>query len=75
VFPKCSLQLRKNCNHPDLITAQVEGHTEYPSGEELIEQCGKFKLMDRLLTRLKAEGHKVNVPSMFPECSMRCDIP
>eukprot|EP00959_Pyramimonas_sp_CCMP1952_P298185 6237116-Pyramimonas_sp.AAC.1 len=53
------MQLRKNCNHPNLITAQLERHTEYPSSEEMIEQCGKFRLLDRLLTSLKARGHKV----------------
>lgn len=38
---------------------QMDGSIEYPTAEELVEQCGKFHLLDRLLTRLKARGHKV----------------
>jgi len=59
------MQLRKNCNHPDLITSQMDGSMEYPSAEELVAQCGKFQLMDRLLTRLKAKGHKVLIFSQM----------
>jgi hypothetical protein len=59
------MQLRKNCNHPDLITSQMDGSMEYPSAEELVAQCGKFRLMDRLLTQLKAKGHKVLIFSQM----------
>lgn len=65
------MQLRKNCNHPDLITSQVDQSLEYPSPEELVEQCGKFKLLDRLLTRLKARGHKVLI---FSQMTRMLDI-
>jgi len=53
------MQMRKNCNHPDLITGPFSASTVYPTPEELVEQCGKMALLDRLLTRLKAGGHKV----------------
>lgn len=53
------MQMRKNCNHPDLITAPFSGSLTYPSPEEMVAQSGKMALMDRLLTRLKAGGHKV----------------
>jgi SNF2 family DNA or RNA helicase len=53
------LQMRKNCNHPDLITGPFSASTMYPSPEVLVEQCGKLALLQRLLDRLKAGGHKV----------------
>ena len=37
----------------------------FPSAEELVEQCGKFKLMDRVLTRLRERGHKVLIFSQM----------
>jgi ATP-dependent DNA helicase len=53
------MQMRKNCNHPDLITGPFSASTMYPSPEVLVEQCGKLALLQRLLDRLKAGGHKV----------------
>ena len=51
--------MRKNCNHPDLITGPFSASTLYPSPEVMVEQCGKMALLQRLLDRLKAGGHKV----------------
>lgn len=51
--------MRKNCNHPDLITGPFSASTVYPTPKELVEQCGKLALLQRLLDRLKARGHKV----------------
>jgi hypothetical protein len=31
----------------------------YPPPEELVEQCGKMQLLDKLLKKLRAGGHKV----------------
>ena len=60
------MQLRKNANHPDLITAGFDPHNiTYPTGEELKEQCGKFQLLDRLLQGLFAKGHKVLIFSQM----------
>ena len=42
------MQKRKNCNHPDLIVGPFDGSTTFPEPEELVEQCGKFHLMDRI---------------------------
>jgi hypothetical protein len=53
------MQMRKNCNHPDLITAGFDGSVTYPGADELVAECGKLRLLDRLLTRLHAAGHKV----------------
>ena len=53
------MQMRKNCNHPDLITGPFSASTAYPTPAEMVEQCGKMALLQRLLDRLKAGGHKV----------------
>ena len=59
------MQMRKNCNHPDLITGPFSASTVYPPPEELVEQCGKLALLQRLLDRLKARGHKVLIFSQM----------
>lgn len=53
------MQMRKNCNHPDLIEGGYDGSTMYPDTRVLIEQCGKLHLLDRLLKHLRKGGHKV----------------
>jgi len=59
------MQMRKNCNHPDLITAPYEGGFMYPSAAELVEECGKMKLLDRLLSKLLPKGHKILIFSQM----------
>jgi len=47
-------------NHPDLVTAAFEkDNLEYPPAAQLIADCGKMALLDRMLTKLHAGGHKV----------------
>lgn len=86
------IQLRKNCNHPDLLESAFDGSGTssslisgffylffsdikwvllqslhicvflpdfYPPVEQIVEQCGKFRLLERLLKRLLALKHKV----------------
>lgn len=53
------MQMRKNCNHPDLISSAFTNDAMYPSSEELLEQSGKLQLLNRLLKKLKAGGHRV----------------
>ncbi|PWA55893.1 PGK [Artemisia annua] len=59
------LQLRKNCNHPDLLEAAFEGSCFYPPVEEMVGQCGKFQLLERLLKKLDARNHKVLIFSQW----------
>jgi ATP-dependent DNA helicase len=59
------MQLRKNCNHPDLISGGLDGSILFPSADELVAACGKFRLLERLLTRLRAAGHKVLIFSQM----------
>ncbi|KAF7828842.1 ATP-dependent DNA helicase DDM1 [Senna tora] len=59
------IQLRKNCNHPDLLESAFDGSYFYPPVNEIVEQCGKFRLLDRLLTHLFARKHKVLIFSQW----------
>ncbi|KAM7524166.1 hypothetical protein LguiA_014068 [Lonicera macranthoides] len=59
------IQLRKNCNHPDLLESAFDGSYFYPPVEQIVEQCGKFRLLDRLLAKLFARNHKVLVFSQW----------
>ncbi|XP_074275283.1 ATP-dependent DNA helicase DDM1-like [Silene latifolia] len=59
------IQLRKNCNHPDLLESAFNGTYFYPPVEEIVGQCGKFQLLDRLLTKLFARKHKVLIFSQW----------
>ncbi|XP_028788422.1 ATP-dependent DNA helicase DDM1-like isoform X1 [Neltuma alba] len=59
------IQLRKNCNHPDLLESAFDDSFLYPPVDEIVEQCGKFRLLDRLLARLFARKHKVLIFSQW----------
>eukprot|EP00752_Nemacystus_decipiens_P001789 g1728.t2 len=64
------MQLRKCCNHPYLFP-NTEDRNLDPMGEHLVENCGKMVLLDKLLTRLKAAGHRVLV---FSQMTRMMDI-
>jgi SNF2 family DNA or RNA helicase len=53
------MQMRKNCNHPDLITSSFTADLHGPPVDVMLAQSGKLALLDRLLKKLKAGGHKV----------------
>ncbi|KAJ8545834.1 hypothetical protein K7X08_018417 [Anisodus acutangulus] len=55
----------KNCNHPDLLESLYNGSNFYPPVEQIVEQCGKFRLLDRLLSKLFARKHKVLIFSQW----------
>ena len=68
-----AMELRKCCNHPFLIGGGEEKlkETMRERGEHiserslLTEASGKFKLLDKLLPKLKSEGHRVLIFSQF----------
>lgn len=62
---KLMIQLRKNYNHLDLLETQFDQSFEYPSMEQLVKQCGNFDLLDKLLTNLKAQKHKMLIFSQW----------
>ncbi|KAK9669982.1 hypothetical protein RND81_13G168000 [Saponaria officinalis] len=59
------IQLRKNCNHPDLLESAFDGTYFYPPIDQIVGQCGKFQLLDKLLTKLFARKHKVLIFSQW----------
>lgn len=64
------MQLRKCCNHPYLLKGVEEAelglsHDVSKPGESLVESSGKLVLIDKLLPRLKAEGHKILIFSQM----------
>ncbi|KAI3969843.1 hypothetical protein MKX01_038311 [Papaver californicum] len=59
------LQLRKNCYHPDLLESTYDVTNLYPPIQKLVEQCGKFRLLGRLLEKLLARKHKVLIFSQW----------
>jgi len=65
------MQLRKVCNHPDLLTGQFDTSGEFPSPEKLMKQCGKLQLLERVLERLRCNQHKVLI---FSQMSQMLDL-
>jgi SWI/SNF-related matrix-associated actin-dependent regulator of chromatin subfamily A member 5 len=56
------MQLRRVCGHPSLL--DTEDDTDVPA-EAFIAASGKLKVLDRLLSKLKAGGHRVVIFSQF----------
>eukprot|EP01132_Coremiostelium_polycephalum_P012399 gene12399-15145_t len=54
------VQLRKICNHPYLFYEE-----DYPIDDMMIKNAGKFALLDRVLPKLKAAGHRVLIFSQM----------
>lgn len=60
------MQFRKICNHP-FVFQEVENDVN-PQGSintTLIRVSGKFELLNRMLPKLKAAGHKVRLSIHF----------
>ena len=58
------MQLRKCCNHPYLFEG-VEDKTLPPFGDHLVTNCGKMRVLDKLLMRLKGQGSRVLIFSQM----------
>ena len=50
------MQLRKDCNHPYLFDGAEEGPPYDPDLTHLVNNSGKFKVLDKLLDKLKSQG-------------------
>lgn len=59
------MQLRKAANHPFLIEWPLDKKGEAVADNRLVTQSGKMMVLDRLLTRLKVEGHQVSDTSLI----------
>lgn len=60
------MELRKLCCHPYMLEG-VEPDIE-DSGEaykQLLESCGKLQLLDKMMVKLKEQGHRVLIYSQF----------
>ena len=58
------MQLRKCCDHPFLFDG-AEDDPDMTSIEELVGASGKLRVLDRLLLKLHAGGHRVVLFSQF----------
>ena len=63
------IELRKCCNHPFLIAGVEEsvtkGMDEQEAREAMLSASGKLILLDKLLPKLRQEGHRVLIFSQF----------
>ena len=66
------MQLRKICNHPfvfDHVEKEYGFHAGFQNGHvhgpDLFRAAGKFELLDRILPKLKATGHRVLIFSQM----------
>lgn len=64
------MHLRKCANHPYLFDGAEPG-PPYTTDQHLIDNCGKMKVLDKLLTRLKEEGSRVLI---FSQMTRMLDI-
>mmetsp|Transcript_2012 Transcript_2012/g.2871 ORF Transcript_2012/g.2871 Transcript_2012/m.2871 type:complete len:1015 (+) Transcript_2012:175-3219(+) len=54
------VQLRKVCNHPYLFHPSSRGNSyRYLIDDDLVKLCTKFRLLDKILPKLKAKNHRV----------------
>lgn len=67
-----AMQLRKCCNHPFILNGveeSVKSGKEHKSKEEeadfLVKSSGKLVLLDKLLPKLKENGHRILIFSQF----------
>lgn len=64
------MQLRKCCNHPYLFEGAEPG-PPYTTDEHLVFNAAKMVMLDKLLTRIKAQGSRVLI---FSQMSRMLDI-
>ena len=53
------MDVRKSVNHPYLIEYPVtEDGMFYDSGPDMVDICGKLQVLDQMIVKLIADGHK-----------------
>ena len=69
------MQLRKLCNHPfmfqhieEAYAKHVGSATDLVSGPDIYRSSGKFELLDRILPKFKASGHRVLMFCQMTQC-------
>ena len=70
------MQLRKCCNHPYLIDGVLDEVLRHAAPgdwlQNLVYHSGKMVLLDKIIPKLRSEGHKVLVFSQFVKVLDRC---
>lgn len=60
------MDMRKTCNHPYLIEYPLtEDGNFYRADEDMVDICGKLKVLDQMLDELEKRGHKILVFSQM----------
>ncbi|GMS82058.1 hypothetical protein PENTCL1PPCAC_4233 [Pristionchus entomophagus] len=67
------MQLRKLCNHPFLFhsvedSCRAAWNLSDMAGDEMYRVAGKFELLDKILPKLRATGHRVLLFCQMTEC-------
>lgn len=65
------MQLRKCCNHPYLFDGAEEGPPYNPDLQHMVDNGGKLMVLDKLLTKLQAQGSRVLI---FSQMTRMLDI-
>jgi len=68
-----AMQLRKCCNHPfllngveeDIRSQEKKSGSQLSEGDFLVKASGKLVLLDKLLPKLKENGHRILIFSQF----------
>ena len=67
------MQLRKCCNHPYLFDGAEPG-PPFTTDQHIVDNAGKFVILDKLLDRLKAQGSRVLIFSQMSRMVDICNI-
>jgi chromodomain-helicase-DNA-binding protein 1 len=59
------MEMKKCCNHPFLLDYADERLQENISVKQLVQNSGKMILLDKMLTKLKEQGHRVLIFSQM----------
>ncbi|KAM7258418.1 hypothetical protein ACFE04_014159 [Oxalis oulophora] len=60
------MELRKLCCHPFMLEGvQPEIEDSDEAFKQLVESCGKLQLLDKMMVKLKQQGHRVLIYSQF----------
>lgn len=69
------MQLRKLCNHPfmfqhieEAVAKHIGCPTDIVAGPDIFRASGKFELIDRILPKLKATGHRILMFCQMTQC-------
>merc|ERR1711997_1370884 len=66
------MQLRKLCNHPFMFQHIEESYTNHTGirdlGPDIYRSSGKFEVIDRILPKMQASGHRILMFCQMTQC-------